>query len=1000
MDVVPEEVPKKKPILLIGILLVLLVTGAAFAFTRFRKPQTQNTTEMLMGKSLHGSFQLTNIVPNGKTTLPEKIEFTFSDDVSPVEFEKFFEIIPPTKGKFTTGFDNSVVVFTPDQPFARGAHILTHIGAGLHSLNHKTLLSPEIHTFDTELADSEVKFVTDQFIGRVMSFPSDTGFHISVKKASNLSQVQVTLYRSTQANLLNYLLYKSTTIRENGSSYTYTTDDYLTNFSPHSPKQEIEKFDVKDSEFAKDFSLHSGIYYLEAKAQDGLPVGSVFLVVSKYGITVNQDDQRLFATTFEYGTSKAISDVPSYVGAYNLEAVPTQLSTHVFTGIDEGMRLSDKRVDALIATINNETAFAPLRLPQSMASILSSDNLEKRYQIFVYTDRPIYQPDDTIYFHGTVRIDSDSLYKLPPAGTQVRVWSYDSDTPWVDIVTTVDVHGNFWGQFKAPKTLASQNVSANRYITANVYTGKKDQYGGFYTNFDVIPYTKPTFLISAKSEKSEYFSGDQLRFTVDGKKLDEKPLAGEAVKYTVYTKQFYEMEKAVYNTNFNVISQGGMCGGGDFSEYYGEEVMKSELRLDENGKGTVPVTLDAKYDQSQEVVVVFEKTDDAGNVISSAATTVMHASDTSVFFPPSQRSYLPGQKVEIPVYAEKLSGEKLAGGQISFSVATRSYNGNTETENVFATGSNATNGEGQTVFSFTIPKDFKPQSFILTASYKDGSGRVSKNSSYFYVSDPTDSFYSRLSSRWINDAAVTYLKMYVPKNSYKVGDTVQMTVVSPKEIDASFTLERGRIYEPKIVHLKAGANVVEFLVSTELSPSITPTFSFFADGTYHNEGLSINVPAMHRLLTVAVTTEKEKYAPSDTATLKVHITDANGSPVKAAFSLGVVDKAIYALRKNASPPIHSAFYFFRRRSTNSSSSLTWVGTLEWGGGGGGGGGGDGMGTRPVDTLYWNPNLETDENGDATIAVPIKNVEAAWRAQVIATTDRTDVGQSTVDFTSL
>jgi hypothetical protein len=74
----------------------------------------------------------------------------------------------------------------------------------------------------------------------------------------------------------------------------------------------------------------------------------------------------------------------------------------------------------------------------------------------------------------------------------------------------------------------------------------------------------------------------------------------------------------------------------------------------------------------------------------------------------------------------------------------------------------------------------------------------------------------------------------------------------------------------------------------------------------------------------------------------------------------------------------------------------------FGGGGPGSGaqqGGGGGLQRPVDTLYWKPTLETDENGDATVVIPINGLEGAWRAQAIAVTDQTDVGQSTVDFTT-
>ncbi len=152
---------------------------------------------------------------------------------------------------------------------------------------------------------------------------------------------------------------------------------------------------------------------------------------------------------------------------------------------------------------------------------------------------------------------------------------------------------------------------------------------------------------------------------------------------------------------------------------------------------------------------------------------------------------------------------------------------------------------------------------------------------------------------------------------------------------------------------------------------------------------------MHKLLQVELIPDKTKYEPGETALIKVTTRNAAGKGVPAELSMAVVDKAIFALQKSMTKPMHSSFYFFRPRRTNASSSLTWVGTYNWGGGGGGGGGGGS--NRLVDTLYWNPNISTDSNGETSISVPLSSSESTWRAQIYASTDSSEVGQGFVDF---
>ncbi len=998
-DVIVEQkiAPHKslRAILVIGIVLFL---GVGFVLARKGFPALKHDSmENLM--DAHEAFRLSTISPRGNATLPDKITFTFSDGVDPKQFEQFLEILPRIEGTVSAGQNPTEVVFTPKSPFPRGIRVLTNVGAGLRSITGKMLHADEINTFTTALANNEVKFISDNFTGRVMSFQAGSEIPLTIKSGLDVNTSTVNVYRSTQANLLNYLLYKTAIQKSSDSSYTWTQEEYIQEYISHGAKQKLDTFAVDSKEFSKKLNLPVGIYYLEALGSDNIPVGSTFVIVNSTSVAIRFDDQKMVISAFDLASSKQ-SDATVYAGLYGLDTVPKQLSTMTFSGLKNDIPLPKNRVDAVIATINGETVFTPVSLPQSMADIRTTTSFSTTYRGFVYTDRPIYQPDDLIQFKGIVRVDEDSLYALPTANVNLRVFAQDSAGKWLDQVVTTNAHGEFFGSFKAPKELAgewektrSMNValeSTNPQVSQNVLA---------YSTFDVVSYQKPDFEIGVQTEKTEYFRDDQISFSVTGNLMDGKPLADQSVEYSLYTMPFYESQKAVYNQNFNIVSAGGMCGGGGFGdEYYGDDVVKGTVTLDANGKGSVVAQIPEKFEGSQRLTLIASRKDQSGSVISSAARTIVHSADVVMFYPPSNSTIPAGKTASIPVNAETLGGEKLANAPIKLMIYSNTYGAGGVQRELESTQEKTTNADGEVVFAVTLADRKASQNRTMVATTVDKNGRMARVAKEVYVPYEED-IPSQYLSRWSYDRSSTYLEIYSPKNTYLVGETAALYVKAPKEMDVLLAYERGRIYSPKLIHLVAGQNSVMIPISAELSPSITPTFSFFADGQYHSEGLELNVPAMHKLLQVALTPNKTSYLPSETVSLSVHITDAQNRPVKANFSLGVVDKAIYALRKSATPPIHSSFFYFRPRSTNSTSSLSWIGTLNYGGRGGGGGGGGGGLQRPVDTLYWKPTLETDENGDATVVIPINGLEGAWRAQAIAVTDQTDVGQSTVDFST-
>ncbi len=521
-----------------------------------------------------------------------------------------------------------------------------------------------------------------------------------------------------------------------------------------------------------------------------------------------------------------------------------------------------------------------------------------------------------------------------------------------------------------------------------------DTYQSSSAYFEVIKYIKPEFEIKTAVDKTDYLRSDKMKFTISGNYFNGKPLQNKEIAYTVFTDNYYEVEKAVYNKNFNVTSLGGMCEGGAFGEYYGSEYKTGVVTLNENGEAILEVNPDDKSLLSQKITLLAKVTDKNNNDIVSASNTIVHAGEFTIFFIPSAEKYVLGEEVIAPFYAESLEGGKKR--DTSFSYKLVEYNNNYDNQQtVIASGTVTSDEKGKGIVKFTLPKDKKPGGKQLILSATDEKNNVIQNQKYltFVTDEDKEPTYV---ARWGNRISQTYLKISSNQNSFKVNDTVQLTVDSPKEMDVLLTFERGRVYAPGYIHLNKGSNSLDFKVNEDLSPSITVVFSFFAEGSYHTEGLSLNVPAMHKLLQINVTPNKKLYSPDETAELLITTKDANGTPVAAQMSVGIVDKAIYTLRKSATKPIHSSFYYFRPRRTNASSSLTGMGDQGGAGGRGGGGGGGSQGSN-ADILYWNPNLRTDATGETRIPVSLLGHKTTWKVQIMGNTINNDVGQADAEF---
>lgn len=959
---------KEQPrILLFAVIILIDVFLGLWYFGAFDRLSTQQVGQEAdyFDKSLR---VVSAQIANGDLPSEVTVQFNYPVDIHSLDHTATFS--PNVDGSWEALNENKTsFIYKFDKRF-KGTYLSIQISNELMSLDGRRMIREFSQSFNIA---SNAQYSD----ARVKSYAS--GQPIPFIYTEN----EVSVYRSNAQSLLEYLTYKDRDTVVRGSKYE---GEFIEKYIEHPDTQKITNLTI-DTE-NNTISLDPGIYFIDDNTS--MPY---FIIVNTFGAVLRQDDKKVVFGAFNVDTGAKLEGTVTF-GFYNLNQKVTHLKDFVYSQTNDTVSFAyPDRLDAVIGIYNDEVFFIPVEVLTSSADIKVTSNLETDSKILLYTDRPIYKPGDTVFVKGIVRQDSDSLYKVPTQGSKVYLQlpvKSNSQTELNQVVTT-DEFGAFNAYFVLPK----EYVGEYSNVIADLKPLTKDNYGGTYASFSVMKYTKPEFEIKTNVEKPEYLQSETLAFNISGNYFDNKPLANKTIRYELYSDVYYEVEKAVYNQNFN-ISSDGMCGGGGLEDYFGRQYATGTVTLDNSGRAVIKTPWDKESSTSQKITLIAKVTDANNNELISAVNTLVHASTFNIFFIPSAEKYNQGEEVIAPFYAESLRGEKITNKEFTYKLVEYTYNNQEKKETVVLEGQANTDDTGKGIVRFTLPNRKSTGYAELVVSAIDSGNNVSRKQKTISIVDPElkDSVYN---SYWGSGISQTYLKIQSNKNSFVVGDTVSLNINSPKELDVLFSLERGRIYDQRHLHLQKGDNTVEFQVTSELSPSITAVFSFFSEGNYYTEGLSLNVPAMHKLLSIDLALDKKQYTTSDqNAELKISARDADGYPVVTQMSVGVVDKAIYALRESATPKIHTAYYYFRPRRTNASSSLTKLGFFA-DGRGGGGGGGEGLG-KAADILYWNPNLRTDTNGTATISIPLLGQETIWKVQVLGSTVNAEVGQADTEFT--
>lgn len=610
-------------------------------------------------------------------------------------------------------------------------------------------------------------------------------------------------------------------------------------------------------------------------------------------------------------------------------------------------------------------------------------------EIYMYTDRPIYRPGQTIYYRGIVRQAFNGRYELPSINSVPIVLNDSQGTQLANINAQLSPYGTFNGQIEL-----SQDAVPGYYTFLN--SGLE-----FHLSFQVAEYRKPEINLDLDFLSDEIKQGETAQADVNARYFFDAPAGDVEVKWSLYTKPDYfylpNYQTGLIETDW--LDAFRFPAGSD-SRFFGRFLNEGTARTSSNGTLTISLTAIPKSDAPQRLTLETTATDESGLPVSARSEVTVHPADFYIGLRPDQwvgtaKSAL-GFEVYTVDWEKNPYGEKILAAefkQVRWEKVVDDEGGFPTYTPVYTPVSSsnlATGADGKARLSFEPPN---AGTYML-----DVSGGGAHSQVLVWVGGAGTAAWPDLPNQ--------RLELTSDKDSYKAGETARVFIPNPFPTNsiALVTVERGLISNAEVVTLSGSGSEYSLSITEDDAPNVYVSVTMLGQGNDFRHGL-VNLPVAPeaQALKVQLFSNPSEAGPRDPVTFDVVVTDNNDQPVQGEFSLSVVDLATLKLADSNVEDILPAFYSNQPLGIETGISLAAYGgrdALEPGGLGGGGGEAESFIREDFpDTAYWNPSLITNPDGRGQVTMTLPDSLTTWQVDVRGLTVDTKVGQAETQIVS-
>lgn len=639
-----------------------------------------------------------------------------------------------------------------------------------------------------------------------------------------------------------------------------------------------------------------------------------------------------------------------------------------------------------------------------------------------YFDRKLYRPGELVEIKAiSGERKNGGFFPTANQNLKVKIVNTKGETVLSRSLTSSS-QGGVWFNYSIPIE------GALGHYTVSISDSSDRSFGS--DSFQVEEFRPVSFAVKVETDSASLIAETNLKFKIQANYLFGTPMGNSKYKYAIYKKSFYPELDSYSDYAFGYRSYYYY----DYDDYYSEDssgyISGDEGVLDAGGA----VSLDHSIgDQKTEFVTDNEKISLAEPTRYLIEGTVSDVDGKSVTKSESV-SFLPSENLLGLRCDDRF---KALGKSFQFQILNVSYKSKKAVEDnvtVYIVHNDWSSVESKGFAGSLFRSNSLKKRVIEKKSLKLGSGPtgfqyqsqypgshsllvVNKSGAYsrmdFYTYK-SDSFYS-----WDfrSDDAIEFS---FDKPSYKPGDTAKILIKSPyPEAQAIVSVERDKVYFHNSFHMKGNSDPIEIPIREEYLPNVEFKVMLVTGRTPPPKDLSdkdltefkeydygvpklksgskpIKVDIQSKVANLEITPNKSEYSPREKVTLKIKTLPRSELAVSVA-DRGILDLVAYSF-------VNPAYQFYKIWNNLVTSfdfrdwivkQTNYVGKGDSPGGdygddqSEGGFGQDGEdGTRKDfrPTAFWNPNIVTDSDGEATITFQLPDNLTTFRVMAVAAKD--------------
>ncbi|EDM44186.1 hypothetical protein SCB49_04135 [unidentified eubacterium SCB49] len=529
---------------------------------------------------------------------------------------------------------------------------------------------------------------------------------------------------------------------------------------------------------------------------------------------------------------------------------------------------------------------------------------KQKNKSFLFTDRSIYRPGQTLYFKGIViQTENEKSSVVPNESVLINMRDANGDDAG-ELELKTNEYGTVTGEFIIP----TGRLTGTYYL--ELASNSSKSYSNTY-RFNVEEYKRPKFETNFKPITETYRLNDDITITGEALSYAGSKITNAQVSYKVTRKVQYPR---------------WYYWGGSQNYGEGQEITFGETTTNDKGEYSIDFKAlpDESVDKTGQPVFNYEVTADVTDIngeTQSTTTTVhigYHALTIGLQTPQKidkqdknqvlkiNTKNLNGEKVsaEVTVKLLKLKAPKRvtrprpwnAPDYQEFSEAEfatlfphDSYtnkNNVSEWEEgavVFSKKINTNTTEKEGELNFGNIKKLESGAYVVIAMAKDKFGQEVLSKSYTSLFSETD---KTPSDNGLFDISLN-------QETYSPGDKAAITLKSNASITVTVSIEKNKkIIDSQIITLNKNSKTIQTPVTTEDIGGFAVHYSFTSFNSYQGGTLSVAVPAPSTELSIETKTFRDKLAPDVPETWSFKIKGPDGEKVSAELLASMYDVSL------------------------------------------------------------------------------------------------------------